>query len=562
MPEMSEVPVPEEVEEASQLAKEPPVVIGNAAENAQATDGSFVHLVVDASRPSPVERPVHWWRSTKCYVALGCCCCLLASVGATIGILYAVFGPKEIEAYAVCHMNVCGHEGGGALLADLSSFNFSGISEMPQNCTNHLEARAAAGKDLVVYVEVWFHNPNNLEAEVTSLSIDFERIRGRSSQQVEEAHLLTCTAEQFVMKKGDSRLRFQCALLAESRRHIEIAISDYLGCGEIVLRQDVSLIASIGPFSTGAISRHGKTAVINEGSRCSKDKKPDWLGGQPRCLGTTDLRVDLPSVWLCSVGIASVLERKLHVEFSVHNPTGLNVNISTLHLEIHADSVVATLTRTADQTPLLVQADSTVVFRVETTVVSLAGAANIALRRQLDISGKLGFSFLGYSFSEYSVPRTSVDIDIDSDSDGNDLRTVREVISNVGSQIQGAAVSLAGYTRGNCICVYNCDSSLALTRTCPTITGSTCHFTSCSSSRNAICWGGYCVCQDTECAEAGACVPKDAMSTTVTTTTTRACAKYTGICALSCKASSNATCTRLRCTCSDDSCAVNGTCVR
>eukprot|EP00930_Biecheleria_cincta_P062277 TRINITY_DN4775_c0_g1_i3.p2 TRINITY_DN4775_c0_g1~~TRINITY_DN4775_c0_g1_i3.p2 ORF type:complete len:165 (-),score=17.02 TRINITY_DN4775_c0_g1_i3:1581-2075(-) len=151
------------------------------------------------------------WRKPAILVG-SCCCCFVCIIGITLGIIAAVLAPTEIEEYAVCQLNLCGHEPGPIRLERYIFQNFSSFGPMDDTCMLAVDENARAGKDLVLYVEFWLRNPNGYSVDVETFRTEFSRARGAASQDVQEGRISLCETEAFVLSPGDQKIRLRCTV--------------------------------------------------------------------------------------------------------------------------------------------------------------------------------------------------------------------------------------------------------------------------------------------------------------------------------------------------------------
>eukprot|EP00930_Biecheleria_cincta_P062276 TRINITY_DN4775_c0_g1_i2.p1 TRINITY_DN4775_c0_g1~~TRINITY_DN4775_c0_g1_i2.p1 ORF type:complete len:586 (-),score=54.45 TRINITY_DN4775_c0_g1_i2:544-2301(-) len=499
-----------------------------------AADSGTVVTVVKAPRS---------WRKPAILVG-SCCCCFVCIIGIALGIVAAVLAPKEIEEYAVCQLNLCGHEPGPIRLERYIFQNFSSFGPMDDTCMLAVDENARAGKDLVLYVEFWLRNPNGYSVDVETFRTEFSRARGAASQDVQEGRISLCETEAFVLSPGDQKIRLRCTVASRDKPFLEQAIVDYLRCREITILQEYTWKASLGGISTGLQAQSGPTTTLNSGNSClGKQEVPGWLGGQGACLGTTDVRAEEPSIWLCSVRLTSVSNPTLQLELEINNPTTFEVSISSINLLIHGGSTGNDLIARVhnDGTPIVVPAKTQIDVLLTASITSITAASAAMRLGMAKISGEVNVSFLGLTLINAVVPTTSVN--------------VTDQIANTGGQLTLSTIitsGLYGYAFADCECVYGCDGIDKSSKTCSKYTGGTCAFSSCDASRQARCLQGRCVCADGTCAVGGGCVSNSTM-----------CNVYTGgACRFtSCSTSRQAQCLQGNCVCGDGACAVAGQCV-
>eukprot|EP00931_Biecheleriopsis_adriatica_P034165 TRINITY_DN19764_c0_g1_i1.p1 TRINITY_DN19764_c0_g1~~TRINITY_DN19764_c0_g1_i1.p1 ORF type:complete len:570 (+),score=84.80 TRINITY_DN19764_c0_g1_i1:40-1749(+) len=559
-------------EERSAVSTPAPEHIGISSEDPESPSYSLAGRILEKPERNSARRV--WW-----ILAASCCCCLIVT-GIVVGVLFAVLQPQMIEEYGICHINVCGHEPGGVPLERYVEMEFTRLRVMDETCSQQLVDQSKTEGDITLFVMAWFYNPNSVEVDVKSLEIAFTRLPGSSSRNATEGSIFTCFAGGFRMvAQGEIFVQLRCAIPPSSRENVAQAIRDFILCQEVAIRQDAKATFSTPLWSPGISIKYGDITTVNKGSTCNDEDISQWLGGSQtneQCLGTTDVGMNMPSLWFCRIGILSARQLEVSFELDVYNPATFDVDLDDWNFEIFGGSdltsAIGNVKKASDDQSLHLGAKTTIRILLKGAVVSATDFASLAFWQTVRISGRVSLTVLSWlTLKDIVIPSVNVSVSSD-DAQDEGGRTWTEAILDAASTAQQGAISLAGYMRGNCICVYNCNSTETPPGTCPTATGGTCVLTSCDASRNAACWERQCVCKDNECAVRGVCIPKTASATTgspaasstvVDVSTTTSCNRDTGgTCSvMSCDASRNAVCQDGRCICDGGLCSDDGACV-
>lgn len=424
----------------------------------------------------------------------GCCCCL-ATIGIIIGIVVAVSGgaPQGIEEVGICYVNACGHTEGSAVLAEYGRGDFSSAKDMSKDCAKSLKDANDAGEALKVYIGVRFRNPNEIAAKVSSMSISFSRVAGGSSKDAPTGDLFSCQILDMEIGPGENLLQIECKAEAAAKARISKTIDDFQKCREVAVGQDIASTITVADVSVPL--SFDTTSTLNPGSVCPAQTASDeggggdgggessasggeagFLGGDPSsCKGTTDVHLDLPTAWLCSVDIGKdtldkakkcmvgtnpracwgmLRETSIGVEIDMYNPVSIGVSVIVTELHIYHGVDADLIASVNESAPLVVKAASTVKLFVQGSVIhpsSLEKAMklmNLPNEKVLHIEGKLRIEVLGFEFN-VAIPRTTIDLT----SHPSTIPTKSTLMDKLDT-----AKQVYDFMVGRCICVYNCDS--------------------------------------------------------------------------------------------------------
>eukprot|EP00928_Gymnodinium_smaydae_P090552 TRINITY_DN7433_c0_g1_i1.p1 TRINITY_DN7433_c0_g1~~TRINITY_DN7433_c0_g1_i1.p1 ORF type:complete len:624 (-),score=25.97 TRINITY_DN7433_c0_g1_i1:168-2039(-) len=417
-----------------------------------------------------------------------CCCCLLLAIHVAILLMFL----SAIDTYAICHLNLCGHEEGGASLEKYQALDFSGLDAMNETCAAKLERAAAAGRDQSVYLKLWFHNPNLIEMKLKSMSIVVSRARSLNSQRVEESEFLYCTVDDFRMQPGDVFVHARCVLPVHMKPYVAQILTDFVKCGEVVVKEDIQVTLSKGYLEyshSSSLKTTLENPLCNTSAEPSKGKS--LFGREPMCPGTTDVRLQRPILWLCSVSVNSLFNLEFRLGLLVYNPTVFRLSLTTLVINIYSgklmDTLIATIEMDDAMPPIEVAPKEYKDFVLIGRVEKLYSITKLVKQPRFLVSGYWGASLLGFQVSHAVIPPISVDI-VSDDSTPAGPSPLRELLG------------------GACTCLYGGKPGI---KACTMKTGASCSFAwKCGSWRKATCVNNTCVCGRDECVDRGKCVDR------------------------------------------------------
>jgi len=417
--------------------------------------------------------------------ACGGCALVVVAIVIIVAVLVSLVGNLKPVDVSVCYINACGHDGGtskgGTSISDvISTGDLKQLSTALFECGAKFNEQATKGGSARVYAKLLLENPNNVVVKVKSLDLHMDAVPAVPSTSPlhavvtaasTKARVLKCSTA-LTLRKGTNSALVECDLETKGTV-LASAIQAYLESYAVKLTKNIHAKVRaldladvpVNVQATTSIQLKNKTRTTVDGVKLGdtkvagrRRKLQSIFGNTDTCRGTTDLQLDMPTVYVCGIFFAygaydtltalvtNPLSKKeamtlsLDVEFAVRNPTSFELAVADIDAII--DFKLNGTTPSPVQLPnaAILTPNATTKMKLRTTLVvndPLDFARNVYQRKYgIDLSATVHLRFLGLS-----------------------MRVPVPTITLVPLPSPSAAARRVGLQLGTCLCIYYCDAS-------------------------------------------------------------------------------------------------------